>query len=70
MPRPREAIPIEEKIEQLDAEISAAEENQKTLKAKRKELVETKQKKDYAEIEKLIKSSGKSMDELKAFLQS
>ena len=68
MPRRKSNLSIEERISQIDSDISVKEEEIKELKAQKKMLVEKKKQADLEEIYKMISESGKSLDEVKNML--
>lgn len=66
----KKALSLDEQLEQVKTEISEMEQNLKDLKLKKKQLESEIKKEEKDKIISLIEQSGKSFDEVKAFLSN
>lgn len=66
----KKALSLNEQLEQVKTEISEMEQNLKDLKLKKKQLESEIKKEEKDKIISLIEQSGKSFDEVKAFLSN
>ena len=76
MPRPKgsknkvQTQPVEERIAAIDAEIESLQEEIKKKKAERRKLMAIKNAEDQKKLVKAVEKSGKSIDEVIAFLEN
>lgn len=63
-----EALTTTEQLEQIEKDIAAKEQELKALKVQKKELLEKRKQEDLEEIYRIVKESGKSLDEVKEML--
>lgn len=68
--KPKVIVPLNEQIEQLDADILKAENRLKELKTKRKELLVKKEEEELSELRAAIDASGKSVEQVIVWLRS
>lgn len=68
--KPKVIVPLNEQIEQLDADIVKAENRLKELKTKRKELLVKKEEEELSELRAAIDASGKSVEQVIVWLRS
>lgn len=66
----KKSLSLDEQLEQVKTEISEMEQNLKDLKLKKKQLESEIKKEEKDKIISLIEQSGKSFDEVKAFLSN
>lgn len=66
----RKNLTISERLEYLESEISAKENELKTLRSQKKELLEQKKMEDMEELYRMISESGKTIDDIKNMLLS
>lgn len=68
MARGKKNLTLDQQLEKITKEISDMENSLKAMKQTKKELEEQIHMHNIAELNELIKSSGKSIDEVKEFL--
>lgn len=68
MARGKRNLTTAEKIEQVEESIRVKEEELKSLKTERKDLLDQKKKEEMEELYQIIVQSGKSMDEVRKLI--
>lgn len=68
MARIKKSLPLDEQLKMVISEIESTEETLKNLKTTKKDLEEQIQKQELVELDKIIKASGKSLEDIKAML--
>lgn len=68
MARGKRNLTTAEKIEQVEETIRVKEEELKSLKTERKDLIDQKKKEEMEELYQIIVESGKSIDEVRKLL--
>lgn len=68
MARGKRNLTTAEKIEQVEESIRVKEEELKSLKTERKDLIDQKKKEEMEELYQIIVQSGKSMDEVRKLI--
>lgn len=68
MARPKKNSTYEEQIARLDQAIETMEKELALLKAQREDTIKAKEQRDMEELFELIKSSGKTIDEVKEMI--
>ena len=68
MARGKRNLTTAEKIEQVEETIRVKEEELKSLKTERKDLIDHKKKEEMEELYQIIVQSGKSMDEVRKLI--
>lgn len=68
MARGKRNLTTAEKIEQVEEAIRVKEEELKSLKTERKDLIDQKKKEEMEELYQIIVESGKSIDEVRKLL--
>lgn len=68
MARGKRNLTTAEKIEQVEETIRVKEEELKSLKTERKDLIDQKKKEEMEELYQIIVQSGKSMDEVRKLI--
>lgn len=68
MARGKRNLTTAEKIEQVEEAIRVKEEELKSLKTERKDLIDQKKKEEMEELYQIIIQSGKSIDEVRRLL--
>lgn len=68
MARGKRNLTTAEKIEQVEESIRVKEEELKSLKTERKDLLDQKKKEEMEELYQIIVESGKSIDEVRKLL--
>lgn len=66
----RKNLTISERLEYLESEISAKENELKTLRSQKKELLEQKKMEDMEELYRMISESGKTIEDVRNILLS
>lgn len=70
MPRGRKSYTLDEKIEMTENAIETKTEELSELKSTLKDLKRQKEQEDLSALNELIKSSGKSIEEVKSILEN